>query len=75
MTHNFSKNYFDKFIRPVDDAYLFVQVYGRFKNIKENDIVLLTREGQICKYKVHCIKYFTPHSDEFFGKLLWVGYY
>ena len=74
MTYDSSKNYFDKFIRPVDDAYLFVQVYGRFKNIHEDDIVLLTREGRICKYKVHSIKYFTPHSEEFFGKLLWVGY-
>lgn len=74
MTHDSSKNYFDKFIKPHDDAYLFVGVYGRFKNIKEDDIVLLTREGRICKYKVLYIQYFTPHSEEFFGKLLWVGY-
>ena len=74
MTHDVSNNYFDKFIRPVTDAYLFVQVYDRFKGVKEGDIVLLTREGRVCRYKVHWVQYFTPHGDEFFGKLLWVGY-
>ncbi|HEY5536477.1 MAG TPA: type IIL restriction-modification enzyme MmeI [Ignavibacteria bacterium] len=62
MTHDASKNYFDKFIRPHNDDYLFVGVYGRFKNIHEDDIVLLTRESGICKYKVHCIKYFATHK-------------
>jgi hypothetical protein len=74
MTHNATKTYYDKYITPVDDAYLFSLVHGQYKGIKEGDIVLLDRESRICRYKVHTIQYFTPHGDEFFGKLLWVGY-
>jgi len=40
----------------------------------ENDIVLLKRESKICQYKVQQIQYFSPHSEEFFGELIWVGY-
>jgi hypothetical protein len=64
----------DKYIRFCSDAYLFVEVYGCFRGLETNDIILLKRENKICKYKIHCIKYFTPHSEEFFGKLLWVGF-
>ena len=74
MIHTITKNSADRFIRFCDDAYLFVEVYGSYKNIREDDTVLLTREGRVCRYKVHCIQYFTPHSEEFFGKLLWVEY-
>jgi len=74
MTHNAINTYADKHVTPVDDAYLFVTVYGKYKSIKEDDIVLLKREMKICRYKVHAIQYFTPYSEEFFGKLLWVGY-
>lgn len=74
MTHDATKNYFDKFIRPVDDAYLSSTVYGKFKGVTENDFILIERDLRICRYKVHHIQYFTPHSEEFIGELLWVGY-
>jgi hypothetical protein len=41
MTHNAIKTYYVKDITPVDDAYLFSTVYGQFKGIVEDDIVLL----------------------------------
>ena len=75
MIHNAIHSFFDKHITPVDDGYLFTMVHGQFKGIKEDDIVLIKRESKICRYKVHWIQYFTPHGDEFFGKLLWVGFY
>ena len=74
MTHNALKPNNDRHITPVNDAYLFVTVYGKYKGIKEDDVVLIKRESKICKYKVHSIQYFTPHGEEFLGKLLWVGY-
>jgi len=74
MTHSIIKNTADRFIRFCNDAYLFVEVFGSYKNIKTDDFILLIRENKLCKYKVHCVQYFTPHSEEFFGKLLWVGY-
>ncbi|HEY5125317.1 MAG TPA: hypothetical protein VIK14_16420, partial [Ignavibacteria bacterium] len=64
----------DKHITPVNDSYPCVTVYGKFKGIAENDIVLLKRESKICQYKVQSIQYFSPHSEEFFGELIWVGY-
>lgn len=72
MIHTITKNTEDHFIRFCNGAYLFVEVYGSYKNIKANDYLLLERDNKLCKYKVHCIQYFTPHSEEFFGKLLWV---
>jgi len=74
VIHNATKRYADKHVTPVDDAYLFSSVYGKYKGIREGDFVLIERDSRICKYKVHHIQYFTPHSEEFFGKLLWVGY-
>jgi hypothetical protein len=47
MTHNATKTYYDKYITPVDDAYLFSMVHGQFKGIKEDDIVLLLRDSRI----------------------------
>jgi hypothetical protein len=73
MTHNALKSYADRHITPVNDAYLFVTVYGKYKGIKEDDLVLIERESKVFKYKVHSIQYFSPHSDEFFGKLLLFG--
>ena len=74
MTHNAIKKFADKHITPINDAYLFVEVYGQFKGITEGDIVLIEREKRVCRYKVHSIQYFTPHSEEFFGQFLWIGY-
>jgi len=71
--HDAIKSYANKFIRPIDDAYLFFEVHGQFKNIKENDIVVIKRDGNICWCKVHVINYFIPRGDEFFGKLLWIN--
>jgi hypothetical protein len=74
MTHNAIKSYYDKHVTPVNDSFESVTVYGKFRGIAQNDIVLLTRESKICQYKVQQIQYFSPHSEEFFGELQLIGY-
>jgi len=65
MIYNAINTFFYKQITPVDDAYLYVEVFDRIKNVNEDNTILLTREGRICMYKVHYVKYFRPHSEKY----------
>lgn len=67
--HDAVSEYKDKFIKIINYKDSICEIYGKYKGIKPGDTIRLKEEDKTGMYKVLEVKYFTPHSDEFFGEI------